>query len=90
MSHFGDYQNAIYFGGLNGVLSKYPVDFETLRARAESAMSPSILNYVQGGCGDEHTQDINASAFRNRCSSSRLNWPLSLGDLTSTCTTRAR
>jgi lactate 2-monooxygenase len=65
VSHFGDYQNAIYFAGLNGVLSKYPVDFETLRARAESAMSPSILNYVQGGCGDEHTQDINASAFRN-------------------------
>lgn len=65
MSHFGDYQNAIYFAGLNGVLSKYPVDFATLKARAESAMPPSILNYVQGGCGDEHTQDINATAFQN-------------------------
>jgi lactate 2-monooxygenase len=65
VSHFGDYQNAIYFAGLNGVLPKYPVDFATLRARAESAMSPSLLNYVQGGCGDEHTQDINATAFQS-------------------------
>lgn len=65
MSHFGDYQNAIYFAGLNGVLPKYPVDFATLQARAQAAMSPSLLNYVQGGCGDEHTQDINASAFHH-------------------------
>ncbi|MEZ6023586.1 MAG: alpha-hydroxy-acid oxidizing protein [Hyphomonadaceae bacterium] len=65
MSHFGDYQNIIYFSGLNGVLPKYPVDFATLQTRAEAAMSPSLLNYVQGGCGDEHTQDVNASAFRH-------------------------
>lgn len=65
MSHYGDYQNAIYFAGLNGVVPKYPVDFASLKARAEAAMSPSLLNYVQGGCGDEHTQDINASAFHH-------------------------
>lgn len=64
MSHYGDYQTKIYFDGLNGVLPKYPVDFATLKARAESAMSPSMLNYVQGGCGDEYTQDENANAFR--------------------------
>ena len=28
-------------------------------------MSPATLNYVQGGCGDEHTQDWNAEAFRH-------------------------
>lgn len=65
MSHFGDFQTSIYFAGLSGVLPKYPVDFATLKARAEMAMSPSLLNYVQGGCGDEHTQDENANAFHH-------------------------
>lgn len=65
MAHYGDLQNAIYAAGLKGVLPDYPVDFASLEARAEKAMSPSLLNYVQGGCGDEHTQDNNASAFHH-------------------------
>lgn len=65
MAHFGDYQNEIYFEGLGGVVPRYPVDFATLKARAEAAMPPFLLNYVQGGCGDEHTQDLNALAFRD-------------------------
>jgi len=64
-NHFGDYQNAIYLAGLGGVLPKYPVDFATLKARAEAAMPPAILHYVQGGCGDEYTQDRNALAFHD-------------------------
>jgi lactate 2-monooxygenase len=64
VTHFGDYQLSIYFAGLSGQLPKYPVDFASWQARAEAAMSPSVLNYVQGGCGDEHTQDENANAFR--------------------------
>lgn len=65
MAHFGDMQNAIYGAGLQGLLPRWPVDFATLKARAEAAMSPATLNYVQGGCGDEHTQDWNAAAFRH-------------------------
>lgn len=65
MAHFGDFQNAIYYGGLSGVQPTWPVDFATLKARAEAAMPPSVLNYVQGGCGDEWTQDENARAFRH-------------------------
>lgn len=65
MAHFGDYQNAIYFAGLSGVQPNWPVDYATLKARAEAAMPPSVLNYVQGGCGDEWTQDENARAFRH-------------------------
>lgn len=65
MSHYGDYQTAIYGAGLTGVVPRYPVDFAHLKARAEAAMPPFVLDYVQGGCGDEHTQDINASAFRS-------------------------
>jgi lactate 2-monooxygenase len=63
MSHFGDYQNEIYLGGLSGEKPLLPVDLATLEQRATAAMPPSILNYVQGGCGDEFTQRWNAKAF---------------------------
>jgi lactate 2-monooxygenase len=63
MPHYGDHQNAIYFAGLQGVVPKLPVDYATLVARAEAAMPPQVLTYVQGGCGDETTQDRNAQAF---------------------------
>ena len=78
---YGDYQNAIYFAGLSGVLPKYPVDFDTLKARAEAAMPPALLNYVQGGCGDEHTQDRNAEAFRHWCMVPRMLVDCSTRDL---------
>lgn len=63
MSHYGDYQTRIYLAGLSGVQPSWPVDFALLRQRAEAAMPPHVLNYVQGGCGDEWTQDQNADAF---------------------------
>ena len=65
MPHYGDYQNAIYGAGLAGVLPAVPVDFATLEPRALAALPPSVRDYVQGGCGDEHTQRINAEAFRH-------------------------
>ncbi|AIT07051.1 lactate 2-monooxygenase [Sphingomonas taxi] len=65
MPHYGDYQNAIYGAGLAGVVPKVPVDFATLEARALAALPPSVRDYVQGGCGDEHTQRTNAEAFRH-------------------------
>ena len=65
MPHYGDYQFDIYYGGLQGIVPKFPVDFATLEARASAAMSPSLLKYVQGGCGDEFTQRSNADAFRH-------------------------
>ncbi len=65
MAHYGDFQNAIYGAGLRGVLPKLPVDFATLVQRATAAMPPHVLNYVQGGCGDEFTQDQNAEAFHH-------------------------
>ncbi len=65
MPHYGDYQNAIYFAGLSGVVPKVPVDFATLAARATAAMPASVRDYVQGGCGDEYTQGHNAAAFRH-------------------------
>ncbi len=64
MASFGEYQNQIYGAGLQGVLPALPVDTATLEARAVAAMSESLRNYVQGGCGDEHTQELNSSAFR--------------------------
>lgn len=61
--HYGDFQTEIYFQGLQGVVPEYPIDFATLLERATAAMPPYVLSYVQGGCGDELTQDRNASAF---------------------------
>ncbi|WP_375391016.1 alpha-hydroxy-acid oxidizing protein [uncultured Sphingomonas sp.] len=65
MPHYGDYQNQIYGAGLQGVQPRLPVDFATLVERATAAMPPQVLTYVQGGCGDEWTQDENARAFRH-------------------------
>lgn len=65
MPHFGDYQTMIYGAGLSGVVPKVPVDFATLEARGGAALPTSVLTYVQGGCGDEHTQRHNADAFRH-------------------------
>jgi lactate 2-monooxygenase len=64
MPSFGDYQNEIYFNGLRGVRPKLPVSFRLLEEKAAAALPPSVLSYVQGGCGDEHTQDVNVAAFR--------------------------
>ena len=63
MPGFGDYQNEIYFAGLRGVVPKLPVDYAALFERARSAMPPSVLAYVEGGCGNEHTQRGNVAAF---------------------------
>jgi lactate 2-monooxygenase len=63
--HYGDYQMEIYRAGLNGRLPKLPVDFRELEARAHAAMPPGLVSYVAGGCGNEHTQNINVSAFKS-------------------------
>jgi len=65
MSNFGAMQNEIYNAGLRGILPTFPVDFATLEKRAHEALGPMLTNYVAGGCGDEHTQDQNASAFHH-------------------------
>lgn len=63
--HYGDFQNEIYGAGLKGIVPRVPVDFATLEQRAAAALPPHVLSYVQGGCGDEWTQDSNAAAFRH-------------------------
>jgi lactate 2-monooxygenase len=61
---FGDYQTEIYGAGLRGVLPRFPMAYPELEARAAQALPPSVLTYVTGGAGSEHTQRANASAFR--------------------------
>jgi lactate 2-monooxygenase len=65
MTNYGGMQNEIYNAGLQGILPDYPVDFATLEKRAHEALGPMLTNYVAGGCGDEYTQDTNASAFHH-------------------------
>ena len=64
MPAYGDYQNEIYFNGLRGVRPKLPVDFRSLEAKAAAALPASVISYVQGGCGDERTQEFNVAAFQ--------------------------
>jgi isopentenyl diphosphate isomerase/L-lactate dehydrogenase-like FMN-dependent dehydrogenase len=61
---FGDYQLEIYGAGLHGILPGFPMAFAELEARAAQALPPSVLSYVAGGAGSEHTQQANVSAFR--------------------------
>lgn len=65
LAGFGDFQMDIYRDGLRGIIPKVPTDFATLERRAAQAMPTFVRDYVLGGCGDEHTQELNASAFRN-------------------------
>ncbi len=60
---FGDFQLEIYGAGLRGVLPSFPMAFAELEARAAQALPPSVLSYVAGGAGSEHTQRANVSAF---------------------------
>jgi lactate 2-monooxygenase len=60
---YGDFQLEIYLAGLQGVLPSFPMAFAELEARAQQALPPSVLSYVAGGAGSEHTQRANVSAF---------------------------
>jgi len=61
---YGDFQLDIYLAGLSGTVPSLPVSFAELETRAAHALSPSVLSYVAGGAGDEHTQRANVAAFR--------------------------
>ena len=50
--------------GCTGSCPAFPMAFAELEARAEQALPPSVLSYVAGGAGSEHTQRANVSAFR--------------------------
>jgi isopentenyl diphosphate isomerase/L-lactate dehydrogenase-like FMN-dependent dehydrogenase len=60
---FGDFQLEIYLNGLGGTVPSLPVSFAELESRAARALPPSVLSYVAGGAGDEHTQRANVAAF---------------------------
>lgn len=65
MTHFGDYQNEIYFAGLAGHRPPFPIRFDELETKAHATLSPSLVSYVAGGCGNERTQNANVTAFDN-------------------------
>jgi lactate 2-monooxygenase len=60
---YGDFQLEIYLAGLAGIVPSLPVSFAELESRAACALPPSVLSYVAGGAGDEHTQRANVAAF---------------------------
>src|SRR5580704_9045489 len=60
---YGDLQLDIYLAGLSGTVPSLPMSFAELESRASHALPPSVLSYVAGGAGDEHTQRANVAAF---------------------------
>ena len=64
MKNFGQYQDEIYGAGLRGIIPKLPIDIRELEEKAIEAWPDQIVSYVQGGCGDERTQDLNVAAFQ--------------------------
>ena len=58
-----DYELEIYAAGLQGVLPQLPIDMAVLEKKAVEAWPDTIASYVQGGCGDERTQNLNVTAF---------------------------
>jgi lactate 2-monooxygenase len=60
---YGDFQLDIYRAGAKGILPRYPVDAEGLERQAAAALPSWVLSYIAGGCGNEHTQRANVSAF---------------------------
>ena len=64
MKFFGQYEDEIYAAGLHGVVPKLPIDIATLEKKAVAAWPDTVASYVQGGCGDEWTQDQNVAGFR--------------------------
>jgi lactate 2-monooxygenase len=63
VSHFGDFQNEIYFLGLGGQLPPWPLAVRELERRAYEAMSTEAEGYVAGGAGSEATMRANGEAF---------------------------
>lgn len=84
MKSFSDYQNQIYFNGLRGVTPKLPVDMASLEQRAMAAWPETVMSYVQGGCGDERTQNLNVAAFQSWGLIPRMMVDCSLRDLSIT------
>lgn len=52
MNQLNNRQHAIYDRSPIRGLPSWPVDYTGLEQQARVALSPGILNYVQGGCGD--------------------------------------
>ncbi|MGI8844914.1 MAG: alpha-hydroxy-acid oxidizing protein [Thermoleophilaceae bacterium] len=63
MTHFSDYQNEIYLGGLSGPPPTRPLDWSELECRAGEHLAPGPWGYISGGAGREQTVSANREAL---------------------------
>jgi len=59
----GDWQLTTYLAGLEGIVPDLPMAHSELAERARAVMPASLWSYVDGGAGDERTQQANVDAF---------------------------
>ena len=64
MPNYGDWQFSTYLAGLKGIQPALPMSHAELARRAQERLSVELWSYVEGGAGDEHTQEANVRAFR--------------------------
>ncbi len=63
MTHFSDYQNEIYLGGLSGPAPARPLDWAELERRAGEHLSAGPWGYIAGAAGREQTMAANREAL---------------------------
>jgi isopentenyl diphosphate isomerase/L-lactate dehydrogenase-like FMN-dependent dehydrogenase len=64
VGRFGELQNQIYLGGLDGRTPELPLTYEGLEAAAREVMTPEAFGYVAGSAGRESTARANTEAFQ--------------------------
>ncbi|TRD15672.1 alpha-hydroxy-acid oxidizing protein [Palleronia caenipelagi] len=65
MADYTSFNLEQYVRGLDGHLPEFPFSFAEWEEKATTLMSTSLLHYVAGGSGDQHTQTNNVEAFHH-------------------------
>lgn len=84
MADFGSFQDGIYAEGLLAKHRRFPYTFTDLEERARQVLDTATFDYVRGGAGDEHTQDINVTELRRYGFVPRMLRDRSVRDLSTT------
>src|SRR5680860_1885686 len=65
-------QKSIYTMGMAGKKPAVPVDYDSLKQKAKSKLSPEAYAYLAGGAGSETTMTANRSAFQEYVLKARM------------------
>ena len=61
--NFGDFQNLVYAEAVEGKISRYPFDCQSIERKASEALPAWVYRYVSAAAGDGRTQRANIAAY---------------------------